>query len=92
MLVLEPATPFLHLYLGDFATRLVEILPLRLLQEVGATGDGENDAVGHAVIKEAELHGHLKVAREQGLRDQTVHVWRAGKNPQILFHYKQYEF
>lgn len=51
-------------YLGDLAGRLAEVLLPSPLQQIGAAGDGQDDAVGHAVVMETEFHGSFEVAGE----------------------------
>ena len=67
-----PAKLFTNL--GKFGVRFGEILLLCFLQEVRATSDGQDDAVGHAVVMETEVHSPFKVSGQQCLGDQPVHV------------------
>lgn len=53
-----------------------KILSLGCFQQLGASGDGQDDAVRHPVVMETELHGGLEVSRQQSLSDQPVHIWK----------------
>lgn len=61
-------------YLGDLAVSLGEVLPLCFLQKLRPSGDGQDDAVSHAVVMETEVHCALEVPRQQGLGDQAIHA------------------
>ena len=53
---------------------LLKELVLRLLEQLGAPGYGQDDGLRHAVVVQTHLHRRLKVGHQQGLGHQPLTV------------------
>lgn len=61
-------------YPGNFALHLGEVLLLRPGEQLLPAGDGQDDGISHAVVMQAQIHCTFKVACQQSLCDQPIHI------------------